>query len=108
MAYKIAIDGTTKPVFEVGVKGVSISAEGSSTWKLTLPPGPGVSGYALITDGLGVTSWAPVGAAADSTVPYYIPVGTTFTVGQYKQALFETTIEVQGTLEVNGILVEVS
>ena len=108
MAYKIAIDGTTKPIFEVGIKGISISAEGSSQWKLTLPPGPGVSGYALVTDGTGVTTWQPVGAAADSTVPYFIPVGITFAVNEYKQALFETTIEVQGTLEVNGLLIEVT
>lgn len=41
-------------------------------------------------------------------VPYFIPEGTTFRVREYIQALFTMPIEVEGILEVDGFLVEVS
>jgi len=40
-------------------------------------------------------------------VPYRIPAGVTFTVPLYKQALFVETIDVEGVLDVEGLLIEV-
>ena len=43
---------------------VSIQAPTDSTaWTLTLPSGPGTNGQVLATNGSGVTSWVPAGAA---------------------------------------------
>lgn len=40
-------------------------------------------------------------------VPYLIPAGETFTVPVNKQGLFTITIDVQGTLIVDGYLIQV-
>jgi hypothetical protein len=47
---------------------VSIQAPTDSTaWTLTLPSGPGTNGQVLATNGSGVTSWVPAGAAIPVT-----------------------------------------
>jgi len=46
-------------------------------------------------------------SSTDGLVPYYIAPGDTFTVPLYKQALFKTTIEVDGFLVVLGQLLGV-
>ena len=51
-----------------------------------------------------VTSSATSG---DGLVPYFLPAGETYTVPENRQALFADTIEVEGTLEVDGELIEV-
>lgn len=108
MAYRIKLDGTTRPQFQIGLDGVTFDASAVLVpWTFTLPAGPGSAGFVLQTDGAGNTSWAAVGAAADSTVPYFIPAATSFVVNENKQALFSVPITVEGTLEVNGLLVEV-
>lgn len=43
----------------------------------------------------------------DPMPPYYIAFGDTYTVNEYKQVLYSMTIEVDGSLEVNGFLIEV-
>jgi hypothetical protein len=108
MGYRIKLNGTTLPTFDIGLSKFTFDTSSiTSPWTLTLPAGPGVNGYVLQTDGTGATSWAAVGAAADSTVPYFIPPATTFTVNDNKQALYSVPIDVEGTLEINGLLVEV-
>lgn len=108
MAYRIKLDGTTKDAFEIGLKGITIAQPNvSSPWTLTLPPAPGTSGYALTTDGFGVTSWSAIGAASDSTTPYFIPTGETFTNNLNRQNLFSANIDVEGVLVVDGQLIEV-
>lgn len=108
MAYFPKQAGTTSPTFAIGLNKVTLDAGPIvAPWVFTLPTGPGVAGYVLQTDGAGVTSWAAVGAASDSTVPYFIPTATAFTVNENKQALFSIPIDIEGTLEVNGLLVEV-
>ena len=47
-------------------------------------------------------------AASDGMVPYLIPTGQTFTVPVNKQALKAMAITVNGTLVVNGFLIEVN
>jgi hypothetical protein len=56
------------------------------------------------TDESGTRGYWPI---PDGTVPYFIPDGETYTVNLYKQALFNMIIDVEGTLEVNGFLIEV-
>jgi hypothetical protein len=46
-------------------------------------------------------------AAANSMVPYFIASGETFTVPEFKQALFSEAIDNEGTLDVEGLLIEV-
>lgn len=50
----------------------------------------------------------PSTIAADGLVPYYIASGDTYTVPLYKQALYSTEIDNGGTLDVIGLLLEVS
>jgi len=59
------------------------------------------------TDSVGERGFYPF-PVTDSAVPYLIPLGETFTVSLYKQALFTLPIDVQGTLVVDGFLVEVA
>lgn len=67
---------------------------------------PGNS-YYYGTDALGVKGWYLLPVPEDKTVPYRIPVGQTYTVSINKQALFTMPIDVQGSLVVDGFLVEV-
>jgi hypothetical protein len=41
-------------------------------------------------------------------VPYFIAVGETFTVPLFKQALWAATIDNEGTLAVDGLLLQVN
>jgi hypothetical protein len=65
----------------------------------------GTSGYLLQTDGLGNLSWQT--PSSGEGMPYFIPINTTYIVPQYVQGLFNLPITIEGTLEVNGILVQV-
>lgn len=47
------------------------------------------------------------GSGTDAFVPYFIAAGETFTVPEFKQALFAMTIDVEGILTVDGYLIEV-
>lgn len=44
---------------------------------------------------------------ANGMVPTFIPIGETFTVPQDKQALFAYPIDVEGVMDIQGVLVEV-
>ena len=68
----------------------------------------GSANYVLTTDGAGHLSWQAGGGGGGGLMPFYIPVGTTYVIGQYEQGLFSLPIEVAGTLQVDGILVQVS
>jgi len=65
----------------------------------------GTSGYLLQTDGSGNLSWQT--PSSGQGMPYFIPINTIYTVPQYVQGLFNLPITIEGTLEVNGILVQV-
>jgi hypothetical protein len=80
---KSAEFSTTKGTFTLGVSGstagvlniagstsgtVSIrGAAGAGTWTFTVPTSGGVNGYALTTDGSGVTSWGQISLTAGVT-----------------------------------------
>ncbi len=112
MAFYPKQSGTTVQSFAIGAgtgkNQFTIDASSlttNTTW--IIPNGNGTAGYVLSTDGTGNLSWIAVGSAQDQTTPYYIPTGETFTNNVNRQNLFSTAIEVDGTLEVDGLLIQV-
>jgi hypothetical protein len=68
----------------------------------------GSNGQVITTDGTGNLSFStPSGGGAD-LMPFYIPTGETYTIGNNRQGLFALPITVDGDLVVDGILVQVS
>jgi hypothetical protein len=72
----------------------------------------GNSGYVLSTDGTGSLSWvAQSGGGGNSYIvsnmPTYIAAGDTYYVVANTQALFALPITIDGTFQIDGILVEV-
>lgn len=105
--------GTTEQSFEIGAghnkSGLTIDVTalaGDQTWKI--PSTGGSFGDNLTTDGSGNLSWAPPGAASDSTVPTYISAAQTYRVNADRQALFIQDIVVDGDLVVDGALIDAS
>lgn len=76
---------------------VQIQLQGDATF-------PDPSNY-YGTDADGQRGFFP---APDSAVPYLIPEEETYTVALNKQALFTMPIDVEGTLVVDGFLIEVA
>jgi hypothetical protein len=69
----------------------------------------GVSGQTIITDGSGVLSFGnPVTTDPIAPMPTYIASGNTQTVPTNYQGLFGYPIEIDGTLEIDGVLIDVS
>lgn len=109
MAFRSKLRGTTEDQFDVGLKKVTLDASGVSVpWNFKFPADAGAAGEALTTDGSGNTSWEPV--AGSGQTPYLIKTGETFTVQNDKQVLIAEPIEIQvgGTLNVVGHLIDVS
>lgn len=73
----------------------------------------GSNGYVLTTDGAGTLSWANGGGSGGgnlyitSPMPFYINVGDTYYVTANHQGLFNIPITIDGTLQIDGVLVEV-
>lgn len=72
----------------------------------------GVANYVLTTDGTGNLSWSAGGTPSTVIVaawmPYLINTGEVYLVPDNRQGLFNLPIDIgDGTLEVDGILVEV-
>jgi hypothetical protein len=69
----------------------------------------GSANQALLTDGAGVLSFGSAGLAANTaaTMPYYISAGDSYQVGANLQGLFSEPIEIDGELDVEGVLIEV-
>lgn len=58
------------------------------------------------TDAAGAKGFHALPSGGGS-VPYFVPAGQTFSVAEFQQALFSMPIEVEGSLEVDGYLIEV-
>lgn len=68
----------------------------------------GSSGQVLTTDGSGNLSFAsPSILQSPAPMPYLIDTGEELIIPLYYQGLFAVPITVDGTLEINGVLVEV-
>lgn len=69
--------------------------------------------YVIATDGTGNLSWVPQSGGGGgntyiaSPMPYLINAGETFYVTENHQGLFNIPIQVDGSLQIDGILVEV-
>lgn len=53
------------------------------------------------------TPGAGAPASASTATPTFVPAGQTVTVARYSQMLYETVIDCEGVLDLDGILVEV-
>ncbi len=68
----------------------------------------GTPGDFLSTDGNGLLSFvSPASTASPAPMPYYIPPDTTITISDNYQGLYSVPITVDGTLLIEGILVQV-
>jgi hypothetical protein len=69
----------------------------------------GSNGQAIITDGSGNLTFGNVTVAADpAPMPTYIPVGDEITISANYQGLFGYPITIDGTMTVDGILIDVN
>lgn len=66
----------------------------------------GTSGQVLTTDGAGNLSFSS-GSQSPAPMPYQIDTGVEVIIPLYYQGLFSVPITIDGSLEINGILVEV-
>lgn len=66
---------------------------------------------------IGITVTGPMGSGGggggDSNtggdiMPYFIPVGEVYIVRRFRQGLFSEVIDIEGVLDLDGVLVEVS
>jgi hypothetical protein len=69
----------------------------------------GNSGYFLSTNGNGTLSWADASASVPAdTMPIVVDEGNTLTIRSNYQGLFGTPLTINGNLEIDGVLVDVS
>lgn len=70
----------------------------------------GSNGQAIVTDGTGNLSFVTIEGGGNSAapMPYFIPSTDTLTVPTNFQGLFYEPIDIEGTFEVDGILIDVS
>ncbi len=67
----------------------------------------GSSGQLIQTDGLGNLTFADSTSNSAAPMPYYVPIGESYLIPSNFQGLFTVPIEIDGELEVDGILAEV-
>jgi len=69
----------------------------------------GSAGQGIVTDGAGALSFGSTGLAANTAavMPYIINASESYQVGANLQGLFSQPIEIDGELDVEGILIEV-
>lgn len=70
----------------------------------------GSNGQAIVTDGTGNLSFTSISGTSNlaAPMPFYIPSANSYTVSENFQGLFYQPIEIDGSFEVDGILIDVS
>lgn len=68
----------------------------------------GTTGQALLTDGTGNLSFGNPSGNSAAPMPYYVTTGNSYIVPNNFQGLFSQTITVDGTFEVDGVLIQVT
>lgn len=69
----------------------------------------GSSGQAVTTDGSGNLYFSTLSNQNSAApMPYYVPTGNLSVVPEYYQGLFSQTIEIDGTFEVDGVLIQIT
>lgn len=95
---------------ELSIESFGLLADGLVRLTLVndqIAPAPG-SYYGTNADGARGFHALPAPPAGGSSVPYFIPEGQTFNAAEFQQALFAMTIDVEGVLDVDGYLIEVT
>ena len=67
----------------------------------------GLTGQTIITDGSGNLSFTTIGGNSAAVMPYFIPSDKSYIIPTDFQGLFSQPIEIEGSLEIDGVLVEV-
>jgi hypothetical protein len=67
----------------------------------------GSAGQTITTDGTGNLTFVAIGGNSAAVMPYFIPSDKSYIVPYEFQGLFTQPIEIDGELEVDGILIEV-
>jgi hypothetical protein len=67
----------------------------------------GSAGQTITTDGTGNLTFTAIGGNSAAVMPYFIPSDKSYIVPYEFQGLFTQPIEIDGELEVDGILIEV-
>ncbi len=98
--------------------GTGVSADGSinlvfpAAGDLQINGSAGTAGLALTSNGAGLPpTWGASGGGGAGTAvgaPYFVPAATTIYIPLYFQALYVLPIELEGTLEINGYLIEMA
>lgn len=68
----------------------------------------GSSGQSIVTDGNGNLTFSATGSNNAAPMPYYIPIGESYSVPNNFQGLFAQPIDIEGDLVIDGMLIEVS
>lgn len=69
----------------------------------------GGSGYLLSTDGTANLTWVDATSTqSPAPMPIIVDVGNTLTISANYQGLFGTPLTINGTLEIDGVLIDVS
>lgn len=68
----------------------------------------GSPGQSIITDGNGNLTFSTTTANSAAPMPYYIPNGESYSIPNNFQGLFAQPIDIEGDLEIDGVLIEVS
>lgn len=69
----------------------------------------GSSGQAIITDGSGNLTFGNVATSSNpAPMPTYVPIGNTVTIAANYQGLFGYPITIDGTMTVDGILIDIN
>jgi hypothetical protein len=101
--------GTTYGYIRFESNTANLITFSSSGWALGVARDVGTDGQVLTSKGVGFTpEWRTISASGDSTTPYLIPTGETFTNNVDRQNLFAEPITVDGYLVVDGHLLEVT
>jgi hypothetical protein len=68
----------------------------------------GTSGQTIVTDGNGNLTFSATSSNSAAPMPYYIPNGESYSIPNNFQGLFAQPIDIEGALEIDGVLIEVS
>ncbi len=112
---------TTGPITLDGFTGIIYGTDASLTGNLSVTGKStlgnvsnvaitgGASGYVISTDGAGNLSFVnPVATQSPAPMPTYVPLGSTLTISANYQGIFGYPITVDGTIVVDGILIDVN
>lgn len=101
--------GGTANVLVVTANGINVTGTSNLGANGNVTITGGSNNQVLTTDGSGNLSWSTVSVSQSAApMPIVIDAGNTLTIQANYQGLFGTPLIVEGTLEVDGVLIDVS